>query len=171
MLAHQLTAAPVFLAVAMEEVTRLVSSGDCVKIWDSASMTVLEQFNPHSATHPVAQVCWSSNSILERSRFYDWWNLPQKSLIVPLITAMMDAVWFGVACKNLWICRLLSLMRVPSDQYLVSASSLGDKLVVSSLKSSAVPVLELGEGVSSVQIKVLRWNALLARSLVNRPSI
>lgn len=35
-----------------------------------------------------------------------------------------------------------------SDQYLVSASSIGDKLVVSSLKSSPVPVMELGEGVS-----------------------
>uniref|UniRef100_A0A674EDR8 NEDD1 gamma-tubulin ring complex targeting factor n=1 Tax=Salmo trutta TaxID=8032 RepID=A0A674EDR8_SALTR len=79
----------------MEEVTHLVSSGDCVKIWDSASMTVLEQFNPHSATHPVAQVCWSSN-----------------------------------------------------NQYLVSASSIGDKLVVSSLKSSPIPVVELAEGVS-----------------------
>ncbi|XP_046890271.1 protein NEDD1 isoform X1 [Hypomesus transpacificus] len=85
----------------MEEVTRLVSSGDCVKIWDSASMTVLEQFNPHSATHPVAQVCWSSN-----------------------------------------------------NQYLVSASSLGDKLVVSSLKSSAVPVLELGEGKKQTRVSL-----------------
>lgn len=57
---------PFFLlaAVAMEDVMRLVSSGDCLKIWDSTSMTVVEQFNPHSATHPVAQVCWSSSSIL-----------------------------------------------------------------------------------------------------------
>ncbi|CAL8260260.1 unnamed protein product [Merluccius merluccius] len=78
---------------AMEEVVRLVSSGDCVKIWDSVSMTTCEQFLPHSATHPVSQVCWSSN-----------------------------------------------------NQYLVSASSVGDKLVVSSLKSSPVPVIELAEG-------------------------
>ncbi|XP_075933701.1 protein NEDD1 isoform X1 [Anarhichas minor] len=77
----------------MEEVTRLVSTGDCVKIWDVVSMSPLDQFNPHSSSHPVAQACWSSN-----------------------------------------------------NQYLVSASSSGDKLVVSSLKSSAVPVVELGDG-------------------------
>ncbi|KAM9572170.1 protein NEDD1-like isoform 3-T3 [Salvelinus alpinus] len=87
--------------VTMEEVTRLVSSGDCVKIWDSASMTVLEQFNPHSATHPVAQVCWSSN-----------------------------------------------------NQYLVSASSIGDKLVVSSLKSSPIPVVELAEGKKQTRVSL-----------------
>lgn len=85
----------------MEDVTRLVSSGDCLKIWDSASMTVMEQFNPHSATHPVAQVCWSS-----------------------------------------------------SNQYLVSASSIGDKLVVSSLKSSPVPVMELGEGKKQTRVSL-----------------
>ncbi|KAA0701477.1 Protein NEDD1 [Triplophysa tibetana] len=85
----------------MEDVTRLVSSGDCLKIWDSASMTVVEQFNPHSATHPVAQVCWSS-----------------------------------------------------SNQYLVSASSIGDKLVVSSLKSSPVPVMELGEGKKQTRVNL-----------------
>uniref|UniRef100_A0A8C2EEH0 NEDD1 gamma-tubulin ring complex targeting factor n=1 Tax=Cyprinus carpio TaxID=7962 RepID=A0A8C2EEH0_CYPCA len=85
----------------MEDVTRLVSSGDCLKIWDSTSMTVLEQFNPHSATHPVAQVCWSS-----------------------------------------------------SNQYLVSASSIGDKLVVSSLKSSPVPVMELGEGKKQTRVSL-----------------
>lgn len=48
----------------MEEVTRLVSTGDCVKIWDVVSMAPVEQFNPHSTSHPVAQACWSSNSIL-----------------------------------------------------------------------------------------------------------
>lgn len=37
---------------------------------------------------------------------------------------------------------------VPADQYLVSASSSGDKLVVSSLKSNPVPVVELADGVS-----------------------
>ncbi|XP_056138008.1 protein NEDD1 isoform X2 [Lampris incognitus] len=77
----------------MEEVTRLVSSGDCVKIWDSMSMAPLEQFSPHSISHPVAQVCWTSN-----------------------------------------------------NQYLVSSSSVGDKVVVSSLKSSPVTVIELAEG-------------------------
>lgn len=50
--------------VAMEDVTRLVSTGDTVKIWDAGSMAPLEQFNPHSISHPVAQACWSSNSIL-----------------------------------------------------------------------------------------------------------
>lgn len=85
----------------MEDVTRLVSSGDCLKIWDSASMTVVEQFNPHSATYPVAQVCWSS-----------------------------------------------------SNQYLVSASSIGDKLVVSSLKSSPVPVMELGDGKKQTRVSL-----------------
>uniref|UniRef100_G3NYX3 NEDD1 gamma-tubulin ring complex targeting factor n=1 Tax=Gasterosteus aculeatus aculeatus TaxID=481459 RepID=G3NYX3_GASAC len=77
----------------MEEVTRLVSTGDCVKVWDAVAMAPLQQFNPHSSGHPVAQACWSSN-----------------------------------------------------NQYLVSASSSGDKLVVSSLKASPVPVVELGDG-------------------------
>lgn len=36
-----------------------------------------------------------------------------------------------------------------SDQYLVSASSSGDKLVVSSLKSTPIPVVELADGVSA----------------------
>lgn len=77
----------------MEENIRLVSTGDTVKIWDAVTMAPLEQFNPHSISHPVAQVCWSSN-----------------------------------------------------NQYLVSASSSGDKLVVSSLKSTPVPVVELADG-------------------------
>uniref|UniRef100_A0A3Q1IBD3 Uncharacterized protein n=1 Tax=Anabas testudineus TaxID=64144 RepID=A0A3Q1IBD3_ANATE len=77
----------------MDEGTRLVSTGDCVRIWDAISMAPLEQFNPHSISHPVAQACWSSN-----------------------------------------------------NQYLVSASSSGDKLVVSSLKSAPVSVVELAEG-------------------------
>ncbi|XP_026991565.1 protein NEDD1 isoform X1 [Tachysurus fulvidraco] len=83
----------------MEEVTRLVSSGDCLKIWDSTSMSVVEQFNPHSASHPLAQVCWSS-----------------------------------------------------SNQYIVSASSIGDKLVVTSLKSSPVLVMELAEGKKQTRV-------------------
>nr|XP_046249086.1 protein NEDD1 isoform X2 [Scatophagus argus] len=83
----------------MEEVTRLVSTGDTVKIWDAVSMAPLEQFNPHSISHPVAQACWSSN-----------------------------------------------------NQYLVSASSSGDKLVVSSLKSTPVPVVELAEGKKQTRV-------------------
>ncbi|XP_017295353.1 protein NEDD1 isoform X2 [Kryptolebias marmoratus] len=83
----------------MEEVTRLVSTGDCVKIWDAVTMAPLEQFNPHSISHPVAQACWSSN-----------------------------------------------------NQYLVSASSSGDKLVVSSLKSSPVLVVELADGKKQTRV-------------------
>lgn len=82
----------------MEEVTRLVSTGDCVKIWD-ASMAPLEQFNPHSISHPVAQACWSSNK-----------------------------------------------------QYLVTASSSGDRLVVSTIKSTPIPVLELAEGKKQTRV-------------------
>ncbi|XP_074533911.1 protein NEDD1 isoform X2 [Halichoeres trimaculatus] len=82
----------------MEEVTRLVSTGDCVKIWDAA-MAPLEQFNPHSISHPVAQACWSSNK-----------------------------------------------------QYLVTASSCGDRLVVSTVKSTPVPVLELAEGKKQTRV-------------------
>ncbi|XP_023672548.2 protein NEDD1 [Paramormyrops kingsleyae] len=85
----------------MEDVTRLVSSGDDVKVWNSASMTLLEQFNPHSARHPVSRVCWSSN-----------------------------------------------------NRYLVTASSSGDKLVVSSLKSSPIPLVELGEGRKQTRISL-----------------
>ncbi|XP_024911768.1 protein NEDD1 isoform X2 [Cynoglossus semilaevis] len=83
----------------MEETTRLVSTGDCVKIWDAVSMAPLEQFNPHSISHPVAQACWSSN-----------------------------------------------------NHYLVSASSSGDKLVVSSLKSSPVPLVELADGKKQTRV-------------------
>ncbi|XP_044211548.1 protein NEDD1 isoform X3 [Thunnus albacares] len=83
----------------MEEVTRLMSTGDSVKLWDAVSMAPLEQFNPHSISHPVAQACWSSN-----------------------------------------------------NQFMVSASSSGDKLVVSSLKSSPVPVVELAEGKKQTRV-------------------
>lgn len=58
--------------VVMEEVTRLVSTGDTVKIWDAVSMAPLDQFNPHSISHPVAQACWSSNSILVGGWFSVW---------------------------------------------------------------------------------------------------
>lgn len=64
-------------------------------------MKVLDQFSPHSSTHPVSQVCWSSN-----------------------------------------------------NQFLVSSSSVGDKLVVSSLKSSPVPVFELAEGKKQTRVGV-----------------
>ncbi|XP_062276434.1 protein NEDD1 [Scomber scombrus] len=83
----------------MEEMTRLMSTGDSVKLWDTVTMAPLEQFNPHSISHPVAQACWSSN-----------------------------------------------------NQFMVSASSSGDKLVVSSLKASPVPVVELAEGKKQTRV-------------------
>ncbi|XP_054242781.1 protein NEDD1 [Indicator indicator] len=46
----------------MQEGTRFASSGDDVKIWDSSSLTVVEQFNPHSPSHPVSSICWASNN-------------------------------------------------------------------------------------------------------------
>ncbi|NXA21172.1 NEDD1 protein, partial [Ibidorhyncha struthersii] len=46
----------------MQESTRFASSGDDVKIWDSSSLTVLEQFNPHTPPHPVSSLCWASNN-------------------------------------------------------------------------------------------------------------
>lgn len=49
---------------AMQESIRFASSGDDVKIWDSSSLTVVEQFNPHTPPHPVSSLCWASNSIL-----------------------------------------------------------------------------------------------------------
>ncbi|CAH2277600.1 NEDD1 [Pelobates cultripes] len=47
--------------VAMDSI-RFASAGDDVKIWDSSSLTVVEQFNPHSASHPVSSLCWSSKN-------------------------------------------------------------------------------------------------------------
>ncbi|XP_075712883.1 protein NEDD1 isoform X2 [Rhinoderma darwinii] len=77
----------------MQDNIRFASAGDDIKIWDSSSMTVVEQFNPHSTTHPVSSLCWSSN-----------------------------------------------------NNFLVTASGSGDKIVVSSCKSKPVPLLELLEG-------------------------
>ncbi|KAG8439500.1 hypothetical protein GDO86_005632 [Hymenochirus boettgeri] len=77
----------------MQDSIRFASAGDDLKIWDSSSMTVVEQFNPHVVTHPVSSLCWSSN-----------------------------------------------------NHFLVTASSSGDKIVVSSCKSKPVPLLELAEG-------------------------
>ncbi|KAM4036106.1 protein NEDD1 [Anomaloglossus baeobatrachus] len=77
----------------MQDNIRFASAGDDIKIWDYSSMTVVEQFNPHSTTHPVSSLCWSSN-----------------------------------------------------NNFLVTASGSGDKIVVSSCKSKPVPLLELAEG-------------------------
>ncbi|NXD80212.1 NEDD1 protein, partial [Halcyon senegalensis] len=46
----------------MQESIYFASSGDDVKIWDSSSLTVVEQFNPHTPTHPVSSLCWASNN-------------------------------------------------------------------------------------------------------------
>ncbi|KAM6424865.1 protein NEDD1 isoform 2-T3 [Rhynochetos jubatus] len=46
----------------MQESVRFASSGDDVKIWDSASLTVVDQFNPHTPQHPAKQTCVSLNS-------------------------------------------------------------------------------------------------------------
>ncbi|XP_056196694.1 protein NEDD1 isoform X2 [Falco biarmicus] len=47
---------------AMQESIRFASAGDDVKIWDSISLTVVEQFNPHTPPHPVSSLCWASNN-------------------------------------------------------------------------------------------------------------
>ncbi|NXB99377.1 NEDD1 protein, partial [Orthonyx spaldingii] len=46
----------------MQESIRFASSGDDVKIWDSSSLTVVEQFNPHTPSHPVSSLCWANNN-------------------------------------------------------------------------------------------------------------
>nr|XP_014343639.1 PREDICTED: protein NEDD1 [Latimeria chalumnae] len=46
----------------MQESLRFASSGDDIKIWDSSSLTVVEQFNPHAASQGVSSLCWSSNN-------------------------------------------------------------------------------------------------------------
>uniref|UniRef100_A0A8C3DX91 NEDD1 gamma-tubulin ring complex targeting factor n=2 Tax=Corvus moneduloides TaxID=1196302 RepID=A0A8C3DX91_CORMO len=47
---------------AMQESIRFASSGDDIKIWDSSTLTVVEQFNPHTPSHPVSSLCWASNN-------------------------------------------------------------------------------------------------------------
>ncbi|XP_009864227.1 PREDICTED: protein NEDD1 isoform X2 [Apaloderma vittatum] len=46
----------------MQESIRFASAGDDVKIWDSSSLTVLEQFNPHPPPYPITSLCWASNN-------------------------------------------------------------------------------------------------------------
>ncbi|XP_064275859.1 protein NEDD1 isoform X1 [Passer domesticus] len=46
----------------MQESIRFASSGDDIKIWDSSSFSVVEQFNPHTPSHPVSALCWASNN-------------------------------------------------------------------------------------------------------------
>ncbi|NWI15411.1 NEDD1 protein, partial [Crypturellus soui] len=77
----------------MQEGVRFASSGEDVKIWDSSSVTVVEQFNPHTSPHPVSSLCWASN-----------------------------------------------------NSFLVTASAVGDKIVVSSCKSKPFALFEVAEG-------------------------
>ncbi|XP_007907243.2 protein NEDD1 [Callorhinchus milii] len=76
----------------MQDRIQLASSGDDIKIWDSASMTVVEQFNPHKKSSDVTYVCWTTD-----------------------------------------------------NQYLVSASSSGDKIALTSCKSTPIPFKNLAE--------------------------
>ncbi|NXH35660.1 NEDD1 protein, partial [Myiagra hebetior] len=46
----------------MQESIHFASSGDDIKIWDSSTLTVVEQFNPHTPSHPVSSLCWASNN-------------------------------------------------------------------------------------------------------------
>ncbi|NXU84105.1 NEDD1 protein, partial [Xiphorhynchus elegans] len=46
----------------MQESIRFASSGDDIKIWDASSLTVVEQFNPHTPSHPVSSLCWATNN-------------------------------------------------------------------------------------------------------------
>ncbi|KAG8137994.1 hypothetical protein E2320_003929 [Naja naja] len=85
----------------MQEGVRFASSGDDdVKIWDSSSITVVDQFSPHTS-HPVNSVCWGSNNNL-----------------------------------------------------LVTASTIGDKIVVSNCKGKPVPLFELAEGTKQTCISL-----------------
>ncbi|XP_067914854.1 protein NEDD1 isoform X2 [Heterodontus francisci] len=84
----------------MQDSIKLASCGDDIKIWDSVSMTVVEQFNHHKKPCEVTSVCWTVDNIL-------WSSL--------------------LSC-------------------LVSSSSSGDKIVLSSCRSTPVPIKDLAEG-------------------------
>lgn len=47
---------------------------------------------------------------------------------------------------------LLCSMTLVSDNFLVTASSLGDKIVISNCKGKLVPLFELAEGVSEMDL-------------------
>uniref|UniRef100_A0A8C5RQ14 DDB1- and CUL4-associated factor 12 beta-propeller domain-containing protein n=1 Tax=Laticauda laticaudata TaxID=8630 RepID=A0A8C5RQ14_LATLA len=86
----------------MQEGIRFASSGDDdVKIWDSSSITVVDQFSPHASSHPVNSVCWGSN-----------------------------------------------------NNFLVTTSAVGDKIVVSNCKGKPVPLFELAEGTKQTCISL-----------------
>ncbi|XP_060699270.1 protein NEDD1 [Hemiscyllium ocellatum] len=77
----------------MQDSIKLASCGDDIKIWDSLSMTVVEQFNPHKKPCEITSVCWTVD-----------------------------------------------------NQCLLSSSSSGDKIVLSSCRSTPVPIKDLAEG-------------------------
>ncbi|XP_039214090.1 protein NEDD1 [Crotalus tigris] len=86
----------------MQEGVRFASSGDDdVKIWDSSSITVVDQFSPHESSHPVNSVCWGSN-----------------------------------------------------NNFLVTTSAVGDKIVISNYKGKPVPLFELAEGAKQTCISL-----------------
>ncbi|XP_070611966.1 protein NEDD1 [Erythrolamprus reginae] len=86
----------------MQEGVRFASSGDDdVKIWDSSSITIVEQFSPHLSSHPVNSVCWGSN-----------------------------------------------------NNFLVTTSAVGDKIVVSNCKGKPLPLFELAEGAKQTCISL-----------------
>ncbi|XP_004623863.1 protein NEDD1 [Octodon degus] len=99
----------------MQENLRFASSGDDIKIWDASSMTLVDKFNPHTSSHGISSVCWSSN-----------------------------------------------------NNFLVTASSSGDKIVVSSCKCKPVPLLELAEGQKQTCVDLNSTSMYLASGGLNR---
>lgn len=77
----------------MQESIKLASCGDDIKIWDSVSMTIVEQFNPHKKPCEITSVCWTAD-----------------------------------------------------NQCLLSSSSSADKIVLSTCKSTPVPIKDFAEG-------------------------
>ncbi|XP_072097355.1 protein NEDD1 isoform X1 [Mobula birostris] len=77
----------------MQDSIKLASCGDDIKIWDSVSMTVVEQFNPHKKPCEVTSVCWTAD-----------------------------------------------------NQYLLSSSSTGDKIVLSSCTPTPLSIKDFADG-------------------------
>ncbi|XP_008109042.1 protein NEDD1 [Anolis carolinensis] len=86
----------------MQESIRFASSGDDdVKIWDASSINLVDQFSPHSSSHPINSVCWGCN-----------------------------------------------------NNFLVTASGTGDKIVISNYKGKPIPLFELAEGAKQTCISL-----------------
>ncbi|XP_069085627.1 protein NEDD1-like isoform X2 [Pleurodeles waltl] len=41
---------------------RFATAGEDIKIWDYSSMTVVDQFNPHTSPPGISSLCWSTNN-------------------------------------------------------------------------------------------------------------